>query len=120
MINKRPLEGRIDGMVEFEGNGSPMTYFTKGHVDKQEFATEVLAYCADVNERAKWYEWWDRFPYSAADVEHVYYRNVPAGRDFPGAMIMHRCDGPARGAYPITEIDIDGAVARSRRGQPNA
>lgn len=107
----RPLQGLIETMREFEGGPDPLTYFTKGHVDKAEFAAEVRAYCGELEGKG---DWWDSTGYTAGDVEHVWYRNVPAGREFPGGMIMHRCDGPGRGIYPATEIDIEKAGERRR------
>ena len=81
-----------------------MAYYVRDHVDKAEFAAEVVRYCSDDGGLSRW---WDRFPYAATNVDHVYYRNVPVGRDAPGEMIMVKCHGPARGAYPVTEIDLD-------------
>jgi len=101
----RPLQGLIEAMREYEGGPDPMIYWTKGHVDKAEFAAEVRVYCAEIQGT----EWWDRFPYGAEHVEHTYYRNVPVGRGYPGEMLMYPCDGPGRGAYPVTAIDIDRA-----------
>jgi len=105
----RPLEGVIEAMSEFEGCSDPMAYFTRGHVDKREFASEVVIYCAEL---MKWPEWYDSFPYTADDVEYVYYRNVPIGRDFPGMTVMRPCGGPGRGAYPVTQIDIERVCVR--------
>jgi len=105
----RPLEGLIETMREYEGGPDPMTYFTRGHVDKAEFAAEVCQYCAELDG---WADWWDRTEYTAADVDHAWYRNVPVGRESPGQMLMHRCKGPGRGIYPVTEIDIQEAGER--------
>ena len=114
--NLRPLEGRITTMYEFEGGANPLAYQARGHVDKEEFAAEVRRYCAELNGKA---DWWDKTDYNADDVEHTWYHNVPAGRDMPGQMIMYPCDGPGRGRYAVTEIDIHKANYRhemARRG----
>lgn len=107
----RPLEGRIETMGEFEGSSDPMAYWTKGHVDKAEFAAEVRRWLDELKHIP---DWWDHFPYTEANVEHVWYRNVPAGREFPGQMVMLPCDGPGRGAYSVTVIDIDRACGDYR------
>lgn len=67
------------------------------------FAARVRDFCAELDGKS---DWFDRTEYTSLDVAHVWYRNVPAGRDAPGCYIMHKCDGPGRGVYPVTEIDV--------------
>jgi len=94
---------KIETMREYEGGPEPVAYQTKGHVDKAEFAARVRDFCAELDGKS---DWFDRTEYTSLDVAHVWYRNVPAGRDAPGCYIMHKCDGPGRGVYPVTEIDV--------------
>ena len=110
----RLLEGLIETLNEFESGGNPLNYFTKGHVDKQEFAAEVRCWCAELDGKA---DWWDSTDYNEEDVEHLYWRNVPAGRDMPGCFLVYPCDGPARGAYKVTAIDIHKADWQRRMKQ---
>jgi len=109
----RPLEGKIEVMKEFEGGPDPMAYWTRGHVDKVEFAAEVRTW---LDEQHGIVDFWDHFPYTENDVAHVFYRNVPAGPDFPGQMLMYPCK-PGRGAYPVTIIDIDKSCQNYRYEQ---
>ena len=105
----RSLEGRVETLYEFEGGSNPMSYYTRGHVDKDEFAAEVRRYCAELDGK---YDWWDSTEYDANDVEHTWWRNVPVGPDMPGQVVCYPCDGPARGAYTVTEIDLQRASWR--------
>jgi len=72
-----------------------MAYWVRGHVDKAEFAREVnLEYRVDC--------------YTADDVEHTYYHNVPIGRNWPKDYTIYESER-GRGAYAVTVIDVDHA-----------
>jgi hypothetical protein len=88
-------------MIELDGSGVPMGYYARGHVDKAAFV-----------EAADWdYE----VTCTVEEVEHVWYRNVPAG-DSDGGMVM-LLTKPGRGAYPVTQIDLEARAIRDVRAR---
>lgn len=84
------LRGRVNEIREFEGS-SVLWYMADGHVPPVDFVAEL--------ER--------EFQMAALeeDVEHIYIRNVPAGGRGDG-MVMYLADGPGRGAYKATILDV--------------
>jgi len=86
----RILEGRVEAIYEVEGGPVPMSYITRGHVDKETFAKEVFCEFGVVADIER--------------VEHVYVRNTPwQGPD--GWVVVMNLAERGRGAYPITSID---------------
>lgn len=91
----RPLEGLIEPIVEFEGCGHILDWYMKGHIDRQQFRDEVQA------------EWGDDYP--AEMVQHIYARWVPAGPQCDGIVLLHFCQRPGHGAFPVTRLQKGGA-----------
>jgi hypothetical protein len=91
-MDDRPLAGKVEELLEFEGGPDPIAYWAKGHLDEKEFRDEVET------------EYGFVFPVSRVIQAHA--RNVPVGRDRPGEMIIQLDVDPGRGAYPITFIDL--------------
>ena len=87
----RPLEGRIEAIYEVEGGPVPMAYITKRHVDKDEFAREVLCEFGAVA--------------SMEHVEHIYARNTPWRGPDGWVMVMYQLMEPGRGAYALTSVE---------------
>jgi len=107
---------KIQEAREFEGGPGILAYWTKGHVDPEQFVSDVLEHCDQ--DRGK--EWYDETPYTVDDVGHALYRNVPAGREFPGWHIMMECSERGRGVYPVTEIKCWEARERIWREKKNS
>ena len=85
------MRGYIEGVTEFEGSNT-LSYRTRGHVDKTVFRDALRLEC-DIDAPLE-------------IIEHLYYRNVPAGPDMPGTTICWPSK-PGRGAYPVTEVDVE-------------
>jgi hypothetical protein len=84
-------DGSFQPIFEFEGGANVVGYMAHGHIEKREFLDCVLK-----DTGGLWAE---------NDVRHVYQRNVPVAHQ-PGSMVMVECAGPARGAYPVTLVDV--------------
>ncbi len=85
------MRGHIESISEFEGGPHAVWYRVRGHVDKSTFQEALrLEVGLDV---------------PLEKIEHLYYRNIPAGPDMPGVVVYWPSE-PGRGAYPVTEVDI--------------
>lgn len=90
-MKERPLEGLIEIVSELEGG--PMGYWTRGHVGKAEFAAELEAEFKVIVDPDL--------------IEHQWCRNVPYHGPDGQAIVVYRVDGPGRGVYKATYVDID-------------
>lgn len=89
-MSVKQMRGQIEGVTEFEAGPHICWYRVRGHVDKATFQQALLLeYGVDAPLEA---------------IEHLHYRNVPAGPDMPGVMIYWPSK-PGHGAYPVTEVD---------------
>ena len=85
------LHEYIETITEFEGY-SPTMYMIRGHVPKDDFMNALLI------------EHMEECPIER--VQHSYFRNVPVPNHPDCPMLMYKTDGPARGAYPVTHVDV--------------
>ena len=88
MNNTRPLLGQLMTINELEGYDI-MGYFMRGHVDKTDFAFEML----EENDLVC----------NEEDIIHTYARYTPV-RSLDDMMMIF-VNEPARGAFKITHID---------------
>lgn len=86
------ITGEVGPVNEFEAANSLLAYACKGHRVATEFVAEAL-------------ELWD-VRLDPSRVRHAYYRNVPAGPDWPGIVLFVEVNGPGRGVYPVTLVDM--------------
>ena len=80
----------IEAITEYEGGPDAIWYMARGHVDKQQFAKEVM------NEF--------ELECPISQVEHCYAHNRPVGEK--GKYVIDLVYKPGRGRYPVTIINL--------------
>jgi hypothetical protein len=85
------LHEQIESVMEFEGQ-HPTMYMLRGHIDKETFLKALLVeHLSECSIDRVW---------------HSYFRNIPVPSHPDCPMIMVKTKGPARGAYPVTHVNV--------------
>jgi len=91
-VTKKAYPLDIQDIREFEGGPRPIWYTSKGHHDATVFCEELQrVYGIHVEP---------------SEVRQGWQRTVPSGPDYPGWVAVWPARAGARGAYPITVVEI--------------
>ena len=90
MANTTEKMLEIITVKEFEGYDI-LGYYCRGHVSSSDFLEGLMGYGLSCEPNA---------------AIHQYQRNVPVAGE-RGVMCSHPCNGPSKGAYPITWVDAE-------------